>query len=197
MSSVLPFSASAVVTVPASSRLAVYSDGPYEVIQIIGFANAPTQQVRLFLGSGAYTSSVFTSAANIQIAGGANALLYYSVGTDAVVTERMHVSQATPVALNATGALTAAAMLSGIVTSTTAAAVTGTMPTGTVLDAAATFAIGDAFDWSVVNTGGTNAFTVAGATGNTLVGSGAVAALNSHQFRTTKTAANAFITYRI
>jgi hypothetical protein len=48
-----------------------------------------------------------------------------------------------------------------------------------------------------VNTGGTNAFTVAGDTGNTLVGSGVVAASNSHEFRTTKTAANTFTTYRI
>ena len=185
-----------VITVPTSARIAVYSDYAYTVQQTVGFPNYPNAQVTLFSGVGAYASSVFAAGATITIIGG-NGPLWYSVGTAAVITERQPFSQATPVALNATGALTAAAMLSGIVTSSTAAAVTGTMPTGTVLDAANTFAIGDAFDWSVVNTGGTNAFTVAGDTGNTLVGSGVVAASNSHEFRTTKTAANTFTTYRI
>ena len=99
--------------------------------------------------------------------------------------------------LNATGALTAAMILSGIVTSTTAAAVAGTLPTGAVLDAASEFAIGDSFDWSVIATGA-NAFTVtAAATGHTVVGTAAVATVTSGAWRTRKTAAETFVSYRI
>ena len=98
--------------------------------------------------------------------------------------------------LNATGTLTAAMILAGIVTSTTAAGVTATLDTGTVLDAASEFAIGDSFDWSAINTGG-NAFTVTASSGHTVVGAGAVAGGTSGLFRTRKTAANTFVTYRI
>lgn len=108
-------------------------------------------------------------------------------------------TQGAPVAVNTTATLTIANLLAGIITSTTAAAVTGTLPTGTLTDAGVTdpaMAIGDCFDWSVINTGGTNAFTVAAGTDHTLVGSGAVAANSSQRFRTRKTAANTFVTYR-
>jgi hypothetical protein len=88
-------------------------------------------------------------------------------------------------------------MSAGIVTSTTAAAVTGTLPTGAVLDASSSFQIGDSFDWKVINTGATNAFTVAAATGHTIVGSATVALSTSARFRTAKTAAATFVTYRI
>jgi hypothetical protein len=57
--------------------------------------------------------------------------------------------------------------------------------------------VDEAFDWYVINTGATNAFTVAAGTGHTLVGSGTVALSSSGAFRTRKTAANTFVTYRI
>jgi hypothetical protein len=88
-------------------------------------------------------------------------------------------------------------ILSGILTSTTAAAVAGTLPTGAVLDAASEFAIGDSFDWSVIATGA-NAFTVtAAASGHTIVGVGAVATVTSAIWRTRKTAADTFVSYRL
>lgn len=107
--------------------------------------------------------------------------------------------QGAPGTLNATGTLTAALMRSGIVTSTTAAAVTATVDTGTLMDTALArdFEIGDAFQWSAINTGGTNAFTVTAASGHTLVGSGVVAANTSGRFLTRRTAANTWITYRL
>jgi hypothetical protein len=88
-------------------------------------------------------------------------------------------------------------MLSGLVTSTTAAAVAGTVPIGSVMDAASQFAVNSYFDWSVINTGGANSFTVTAATNHTLVGSGVVANTTSGLFRTRKTAAATFITYRL
>ena len=102
----------------------------------------------------------------------------------------------TPVAVNVTGAVSALAIIGGIVTSTTAAAVAGTVPTGAVMEAASDWAINDSIDWSVINTGG-NTFTVTAASGHTLVGAAAVATLTSGRFRTVKTAVNTFITYRM
>ena len=79
----------------------------------------------------------------------------------------------------------------------TYAVIAGTLPTGAVLDAASEFAVGDSFDWSVIATGA-NAFTVtAAATGHTVVGTGAVATVTSAIWRTRKTAADTFVSYRL
>ena len=108
-------------------------------------------------------------------------------------------TQGTPGTLNATGTLTAALMLAGIVTSTTGAAVTATLDTAANLDTAfGTSAPNNtAFDFSVINTGGANAFTIATATGWTLVGSMAVAFGTSGRFRARKTGAGAWTLYRL
>jgi uncharacterized protein YaiE (UPF0345 family) len=74
--------------------------------------------------------------------------------------------------------------------------VAATLDTGTVTDAALTMAVDDSFDWSVINTG-PNTFTVTAAAGHTIVGAAAVATATSARFRTRKTAANTFVTYRI
>lgn len=111
--------------------------------------------------------------------------------------------QGAPGALDATGTLTAALILTGIVTSSAAAAVVATVDTGTAMDTALadTVAIGEAFDWSAINTHAINAFTVTAAAGHTLVGSGVVdtdaVGGGSGRFRSKRTAANTWITYRI
>jgi hypothetical protein len=111
--------------------------------------------------------------------------------------------QGTPGTLNATGTLTAALIVTGIVTSSAASAVVATVDTGTAMDTAlsATIAIGEAFDWSAINTHATNAFTVTAATDHTLVGSGVVdtdaVGGGSGRFRSKRTAANVWVTYRI
>lgn len=107
-------------------------------------------------------------------------------------------AQGTPGTLNATGTLTAALIDSGIVTSSTAAAVVATLDTGAVMDD--TFAtilnIGESIDWSAINTGA-NAFTVTASSGHTIVGAGAVAATTSGRFRTKRTALDTYVTYRL
>jgi hypothetical protein len=197
MSNILPFSGTPNVIVPAAARIACYSDGNYSVVRLREYANAaPTEEV-LFLGRGAFTSAVFASGANIILSGGDGTPLYYSVGTDAVITERNLVAQGDPGTLNATGTLTDSLITGGLVTSTTVGAVVATLDTGAIMDAAGTFAINDAFFWSVINTG-PNTFTVtAAASGHTVVGAGAVATATSGRFMTRKTAANTFVTYRI
>lgn len=107
--------------------------------------------------------------------------------------------QGAPGTLDATGTLTAALIQSGIVTSSTAAAVVATLDTGTAMDTAmgAFMNIGDSFDWVAINTGGANAFTVTASATHTIVGAGAVALGTSGRFRTRKTAANTYVTYRV
>ena len=188
----------ATVTVPANEKIAVQAYSPASVFQEVGYPNFPeSQDLLTVVENTTYVSAAFTNATSVTIQAGASGATY-AVGTDPVVSDDGKFQlQGTPGVLNATGALTAAMILSGIVTSTTAAAVAGTLPTGAVLDAASEFAIGDSFDWSVIATGA-NAFTVtAAATGHTIVGTAAVATVTSGAWRTRKTAAETFVSYRI
>ena len=183
------------VTVPSGEKIAVQAYSSASVFQEVGYPNFPeSQNLLTVVENTTYVSAAFT---NVTIQAGASGATY-AVGTDPVVSDDGKFQlQGTPGVLNATGALTAAMILSGIVTSTTAAAVAGTLPTGAVLDAASEFAIGDSFDWSVIATGA-NAFTVtAAATGHTIVGTAAVATVTSGAWRTRKTAAETFVSYRI
>ena len=144
-----------------------------------------------------YASSALSVAKSVRIEAGGSET-FYSIGTAAVVTNRRGLrGQGAPTALNATAALTAAAMASGIVTSTTASAVAGTIPIPSVMEAAWELDVGESIDWTVINTGATNAFTVTASTGHTVVGVAAVAAVTSALFRTRKSTAAAYITYRV
>ena len=188
----------ATVTVPAGEKIAVQAYSPASVFQEVGYPNFPeSQDLLTVVENTTYVSAAFTNATSVTIQAGASGATY-AVGTDPVVSDDGKFQlQGAPGVLNATGALTAAMILSGIVTSTTAAAVAGTLPTGAVLDAASEFAIGDSFDWSVIATGA-NAFTVtAAATGHTIVGTAAVATVTSGAWRTRKTAAETFVSYRL
>lgn len=189
----------ATITIPAGEKIAIATEGTATLYQLVGYPNHPsTRSLVTTLSNGVYTSSAYASGATLELNAGA-AQVFYEVGTAPAVESTLASQyQGDPTALNATGTLTIAAILSGIVTSTTAAAVTATLDTGAIVDAGSEFAIGDSFDWHVINTGGANAFTVtAAASGHTVVGAGAVAASSSGSFRTRKTAADTFVTYRI
>lgn len=67
----------------------------------------------------------------------------------------------TPAAINATATATVGQVLSGWITSTSAAAVTITLPTGTLLGAALNAVKGTSFDLYIDNTSGANTVTVA------------------------------------
>jgi hypothetical protein len=194
-SQIVPPFGSATIAVAAAAKVATYSLGQYDVNQPVGYPNEPPSNSVLFNGTGANTSAAYSVAGQVIVNAGAQPVLV-NVGASAAVFERITNFQATPGTLNATGTLTAALILTGLVTSTTAAAVVATVDTGTVMDAALTMAVGDSFDWSATATGA-NSFTVTAAAGHTLVGSGVVATVTTGRFRTTKTAANTFITYRL
>ncbi len=197
MSNFLRPHTAATITVAASDKLATYSTGKYTVDKIVGYPNVPSTVASVFAGAGLNTSAAFSAATQVTIAAGEHGL-YYETGTGPVITEIGNRSgkSVTVTALNATGALTTAMILGGIVTTTSAAAVAGTLPTGAAFEAVIDADVGDYWDWSVINTG-PNTFTVtAGIAGHTLVGVGAAVVTNtSSMFRTVKTAADTFITY--
>ena len=190
----------AVVQVPASGSIAVFCQGQATVSRISTSPNYPDQPVLLgTVNNGQVVFGPFTNATTVQVeaSGGVQAL--YEIGSaPAVMQNRLSYQvQPTPGTLNATGTITFALIASGIITSTTAAAVTGTLATGTLMDASSSFSIGDSVDFSVINTGATNALTVAAAaSGHTVVGNMTVALSSTGRFRTTKTAAATFVTYR-
>ena len=112
--------------------------------------------------------------------------------------------QGTPGTLDTTGTLTAALIATGIVTSSAAADVTATLDTGALMDDGfPEVAIGEAITWSAINTHASNAFTVAAAaSGHTVVGpmvlDGNVAGSSTAgMFRSCRTAADTWVTYRI
>jgi hypothetical protein len=188
------------ITVAANDKLAVYSASPFKVYQITaGSPNIPAAKTLLASQSGAFTSSAFSAATQVIIQmGDRNG--WYATGGSPLIPESqgLEATHGAAGSLNATGTLTCALMLGGIVTSSTAAAVTATLDTGSAMDAALdSAAVNDAFMWSAVNTGGTNAFTVTASTGHTIVGNGAVNANASGRFETRRTAAATWVTTRL
>lgn len=184
----------------ASDVIALYSKSPVKIYKKQpGLPNQPDTWVLVATApaNAVYQSAAVSVVTTFRIEAGADAV-YVAVGTAAIPIERIgERSQGAPGALNATGTLTAALIATGIVTSTSAAAVVATLDTGAIMDAAMDMEIGESFDWSVINTG-PNTFTVtAAASGHTVVGAGAVATATSALFRTRKTAADTFITYRL
>lgn len=107
--------------------------------------------------------------------------------------------QVTPTAKTADATLTVAELRTRIVTATSASAVALTLPTGTLTDAGFTdLDVGGSFDWSVINLGSSSgAVTMTPGTDHTYVGSATVAIATSALFRTRKTAARTFVTYRV
>lgn len=120
----------------------------------------------------------------------------YQLG-DGNLNEVVLGTQSAPVAKTAAATLTAAELANGIITYN-GAAVALTMPLGTDLDAAfASMRVNSAFDFSVINTGATNATTVTANTGVTLVGAAAVAAATSCAWRVRRTDVATYVAYRI
>jgi hypothetical protein len=122
--------------------------------------------------------------------------------TNVVATSHFTTSGAVPLAVSTAGTitLTIANLINGLITVATNAAVTLTLPTGTLTDAgvlggaAANFTF---FEWAVVNTGTVSgAVTIAAGTAHTITGSTGVPITTSARFRTVKQSASTYITYR-
>lgn len=81
-----------------------------------------------------------------------------------VITNGVQVQNHVAAAINATATATAAQVATGYITSTSAAATTITLPTGTLLGAALNATAGTLFELIVDNTAGANTVTIAVAT---------------------------------
>lgn len=119
-------------------------------------------------------------------------------------------SQPTPTAETTATTLTIAELLTKIITATHTVGATAayTLPTGALIDAGVTMEVNDSFDWTLINLSAAAAdtVTVTATTGHTVVGTMVVASAhattgalygNAATFRTRKTAADTFVTYRI
>jgi hypothetical protein len=155
-----------------------------------------------------YRSAVFAgNGATIIIeAGEAEAL--YAVGVSAVITENIgRRAQPTPTAMTVTANITPAGLLSGLIIGTHAAGATQTytLPAGATLDAALEMDIDESVDWALINASAAapDTITVAQAgADHTIVGAAVVvsangAPANTAVYRTRKTAADTFVTYRL
>lgn len=186
------------IVLTAGQSFAVQTMGVATVEQVLGFPNEPPKVSILGqVSNGETVFGPYASGGTFNILAGA-ALVAYSVGlAPRCLIQAQAQTQAAPGVLNATGPLTSAMILAGLVTSTTAAAVAGTLDTGAVIDTNIDMQIGDSFDFSIIATGA-NAFTLTNAaSGTSIVGNAVVATLKSGQFRCRKTAVATYIFYRL
>ena len=191
----------AVVTVPAGEKIAVQAYSPASVFQEVGYPNFPeSQDLLTTVENTTYVSSAFTNATSVTIQAGASGA-YYSVGVAPDISNNGNWQpQGDPANIADGGSMiaTAANVLTGIVTSTLTQNRNLQLPTGTNLDLATEWAIGDSFDVTFM-TLGAFVMTITVNTDVTIVGSAVTAATAGSvaRFRLRKTAANTFIAYRI
>jgi hypothetical protein len=120
-------------------------------------------------------------------------------------------TQPAPTVKTIANTLTIAELLTKIINATptaTGATAAYTLPTGALIDAGLTMEVNDSFDWCIINNAlaAADTITVTADTGHTIVGNPVVQSLHastgatmgySAQFRTRKTAADTYISYRI
>jgi len=189
------------VTVPAGQKIAVEAYSPASVFQEVGYPNFPdSQDLLTVVDNATYVSSAFTNATSVTIQAGASGALY-SVGTAPQIgNDGNWQIQPAPANIADGGSMvmTAADLLTSIVTATPTAGRNIQLPTAAALEAATVFAIDDSFDFSVI-TLAAFALTITVNTGVTIVGGAATGAASGSaaRYRIRKTAASTFVVYRI
>jgi len=120
-------------------------------------------------------------------------------------------TQVAPATATTAATLTIAQLLTGTLNATptaTGATAAYTLPTGALIDAAVDMAVNDSFDWVCINNAlaAADTITITATTGHTIVGGPIVQSLHvttggitgySAVFRTRKSAADTFVTYRV
>ena len=169
----------------------------------IGAASVVTSQYG-FLANSSLTGASNNYGFYGNLASASGRWNYYAAGTAPnyfagdVRSNTVVMQAASPTNSNTSVTLTAANLLSGLITGTPTATCTFTLPTGTNTDAAfQDLQTNQAFEWSVINLSPSYTITVAAGTGHTVVGNMVVAVSSSTRFLTRKTAANTFVTYKI
>ena len=200
------------VVVPDGEKIAVFTKGRAIITKVVGYPNVPSEETLLSeLSNGQYVSAAVSGSTTIKIENDSEADVLYQVGSAPVVLENYDdQTQPTPTAKTTAVTLTIGELLTGIITATqsSGATVAYTLPTGTLSDAGLEMAVDESFDWILINLSAAAAdtVTVTAGTAHTVVGTMVVASAhattgllygNAAQFRTRKTAANTFVTYRI
>lgn len=192
---------SVTVALTAGESIAVFSQGYADVSRVLGFPNYPDKVQALGnVNNSQVVFGPYASGATIFLEASGGMPVQYETGTAPSVKQvgRSAGSFVTVSAVNATATLTPANLIGELITSTTAAAVTGTLPTGAILEAASDFDTSQKINWSVINNGATNSFTVAAAaSGHTVSGNMVIPASTSGSFITLRTGTATFVTYRI
>jgi hypothetical protein len=136
------------------------------------------------------------SSGNVGI-GTASAITKLDVNGTSLFRNTQYTYQPAPTALTGNVTLTAAQILTRIIT-TTGGSATITMPTGSTLDSGlpSSFPNDGAFDFTIINTD-SGQDSLAANTGVTIVGSGAVGASSSGTFRLRKTGTATYVVYRL
>lgn len=214
MSNFLSPNGSVSITLTATQKVAVWTQGLANVYRTSGFPNYPSvSSLQGVVINGQTVFGTFTGGATIVIEAAGGLPVLYEVGTDPVVQQwrtSNSGTQVTPIAKTVAVTLTAAEITTGLVTGTHTAGATQayTLPTGTLLDASTSFAVDEYFDWTVINLSAAAADTITITAGadHTVVGTMIVQSAhattgllygNAARFRTRKTAANTFVTYRL
>lgn len=119
--------------------------------------------------------------------------------------------QPAPTAKTVANTLTIAELLTRVIAAVptaTGATAAYTLPTGALVDAGVNMAVNDSFDWTIINSAlaAADTITITAAAGHTIVGGAIVQSLHattggitgySATFRTRKTAAETFVSYRV
>lgn len=138
-----------------------------------------------------------TGCWNYYASGGAPNYFAGDIRTNSCFTESTTVTNS-----NTNGVIfSAGTLIGGIRTSTPTADISQQLPTGTNMDAAfQELQVNHGFEWSLINlatAASTWDVTVTANTGHTVVGNMLVKGEETGRFKTVKTAANTFVTYRI
>lgn len=183
---------SARISVPSTESITVFTQDSAVVSQDVAGVPTPIGTVT----GASQTFGPFASGAMITIDAGALSVLY-SVGAVPILRQTMaHIIQRAPVAIDAAGAIPPRALANGIITSNSLLGISCSLPTGTQVDAMSDFRMNDAFDWCVI-AAGLFGFTVTASAGHTIVGAAGVGSGTAGYFRTRKTGAATYVTYRI
>lgn len=228
----------AIVAVPALQYINVFTTGgsSARVYKQVGYPNQPSSYALETSGTVTNQETIFgpyTYATNIRIEAGEDSA-YYSVGSGALpvpvqrvgaalapaagsifrIPARLGTLQPVPTAKTTAVTLTAAELLTGIITGTHTAGATQayTLPTGTLLEAAVPYLqIGEGFEWVLINlsAAAADSITLTAGVDHTIVGDAVVISVHvttggaitsrgcsSSTWITKKTAANTFVTYR-
>lgn len=163
-----------------------------------GFVNNNVDNSTI-IGNSNITSAIIYG--NLLLGGTVNRNAKLDVTGPSLQNGNLFFSQPTPIAKTTGGTLLIAELLTGIITATSASAISLQLPTGTLTDAGILSGLlpnDGAFDWVVLNRGSSvGIVTITTSSGHTFIGLNSIQISSQAMFRTRKIGTNSYTTYRI